>query len=374
MPKCIVHGAGGTLLQHLKELMLHTDLKESDTIFYFTTCGWMMWNWFVSSLAVGATLILYDGSPFHPHPGAMFDLIDEEQVTVYGTGAKYIASVEKQGLRPMQTHRLTSLRTILSTASPLLPEHFAFVYQHIKSDLCLASISGGTDIISCFALGNPILPVYSGELQCRGLGMQVEIFDAQGRALHDAKGELVCSAPFPSMPIYFWQDPENKKYQQAYFSKYPNVWAHGDFAELTAHGGLIIYGRSDAVLNPGGIRIGTAEIYREVEKIDAVLESIAVDQEWNDDTRIILFVKLRAGLLLDVALIEEIKTNIRQQLSPRHVPAKIIQVADIPKTINGKLVELAVRNVIHHQPVKNIDAIANPQALDFFRDIVELKN
>jgi acetoacetyl-CoA synthetase len=373
VPKCIVHGAGGTLLQHLKELILHTDLTDKDIICYYTTCGWMMWNWFVSSLAVGATLVLYDGSPFYPNPVAMFDLIDAEKITVYGTGAKYIAAVEKNGSQPMQTHNLASLRCILSTASPLLPENFAFVYQHIKKDLCLSSISGGTDIISCFALGNPTLPVYSGELQCRGLGMKVEIFDDKGRALYGEKGELVCTAPFPSMPIYFWDDPDGKKYQQAYFAKYPNVWAHGDYAEITEHDGVIIYGRSDAILNPGGIRIGTAEIYREVEKFDAVVESLAIGQEWQDDTRMVLFVRLRDGILLDEKLTEQIKTSIRKNTSPRHVPAKIIQVADIPKTINGKIVELAVRNVVHGEPVKNVDAIMNPESLEFFKNLPELR-
>jgi acetoacetyl-CoA synthetase len=374
VPKCIVHGAGGTLLQHQKELVLHTDLTAQDTICYFTTCGWMMWNWLVSSLATGATLVLYDGSPFYPNPAAMFDLIDSEKITVYGTGAKYIATVEKNGTRPIETHKLNSLRAILSTASPLLPENFAFVYRYIKQDLCLSSISGGTDIISCFALGNPILPVYSGELQCRGLGMKVEVFNEQGKPVIGEKGELVCTAPFPCMPIYFWNDPENEKYHKAYFARFPNVWAHGDYAEITEHDGMIIYGRSDATLNPGGIRIGTAEIYREVEKINEVIESIAVGQEWQDDTRIILFVRLREGVPLTDELKNKIKKNIRQQLSPRHVPAKIIAVVDIPRTVSGKIMELAVRNIVQGEAVKNIDAIANPESLNYFKDLQELND
>lgn len=374
VPKGIVHGAGGTLLQHLKELVLHVNLTERDTICYFTTCGWMMWNWFVSSLAVGATLVLYDGSPFYPNPAAMFDLIDAEEISVYGTGAKYIAAIEKNSTHPMGTHRLSSLRCILSTASPLLPESFEFVYNHIKRDLCLSSISGGTDIISCFALGNPILPVYSGELQCRGLGMKVEVYNEDGKSIVEEKGELVCLAPFPSMPVYFWNDPNGEKYHRAYFEKYPNIWAHGDYAEITEHDGLIIYGRSDAILNPGGVRIGTAEIYREVEKISEVIESIAVGQEWENDTRIILFVRLRDNVALDDELRERIKKDIRQQLSPRHVPAKIMQVRDIPRTVNGKIMELAVRNVVHNEVVKNLDAIANPESLDYFKNIAELQH
>lgn len=373
VPKCIVHGAGGVLLQHLKELVLHTDLTEKDVICYFTTCGWMMWNWFVSSLAIGATLVLYDGSPFYPNPAAMFDLIDAEKITVYGTGAKYIATVEKNGTRPIETHALTSLRCILSTASPLLPENFEFVYKCIKKNLCLSSISGGTDIVSCFALGNPILPVYSGELQCRGLGMKVEVFNEQGKSVVGEKGELVCTAPFPSMPIYFWNDRGDEKYYKAYFEKYPNIWVHGDYAEITEHEGMIIYGRSDTVLNPGGVRIGTAEIYREVEKISEVVESIAVGQNWEDDTRIILFVRLGEGMLLNDKLKERIKTNIRQQLSPRHMPAKIIQVADIPRTVNGKMMEVAVRSLVNGEAVKNVDAIANPASLECFKNLMELK-
>lgn len=373
VPKCIVHGAGGTLLQHLKELVLHTNLTNKDTICYYTTCGWMMWNWFVSSLAVGATLVLYEGSPFYPNPDAIFDLIDAEKINVFGTGAKYIATVEKNGSQPIKTHKLDTLRCILSTASPLLPENFEFVYKNIKQDLCLSSISGGTDIISCFALGNPILPVYSGELQCRGLGMKVEVFDEKGNSIVGEKGELVCTAPFPSMPIYFCNDADGSKYHKAYFAKYPHVWAHGDYAEITEHDGMIIYGRSDATLNPGGIRIGTAEIYREVEKFNEVIECIAIGQAWQDDTRVILFVRMREGLVLDVALQDRIKLSIRTNTSPRHVPAKIVQVADIPRTINGKIMELAVRNVVNGEVVKNVDAIANPESLAYFKDIAELK-
>lgn len=374
MPKCIVHSAGGTLLQHLKELMLHTDLKAEDRFLYFTTCGWMMWNWMVSGLAVGATLIVYDGSPQYPKNDYLFDLIDEESISVFGTGAKYIAAIEKAGVFPGETHSLKSLKTILSTGSPLLQEHFSYVYQHIKSDLCLASISGGTDIVSCFALGNPLLPVYSGELQCRGLGMNVAVFDDQGNSILQQKGELVCTAPFPAMPIYFWNDPIGEKYYQAYFNKFPGVWAHGDYAEITMHDGMIIYGRSDAVLKPSGVRIGTAEIYRQVEQIDGVLESIAVGQDWQDTQRVILFVKLRNGIELTDELIKSIKTKIRENTSPFHVPAKVIQVKDIPRTISGKIVELAVREVIHDRPVKNIDSLANPESLQYFKNRVELQN
>jgi acetoacetyl-CoA synthetase len=372
MPKCIVHGAGGTLLQHLKELVLHTDLKEDDRIFYYTTCGWMMWNWLVSSLATGATVVLYDGSPFHPAPDTLFDYAASEKITVFGTSAKYLSALEKSGARPKRTHDLRALKTILSTGSPLLPESFDYVYRNIKSDLQLSSISGGTDIISCFALGNPILPIYRGELQCRGLGMKVAVYDEDGHAVVNKPGELVCEAPAPSMPVHFWNDPDNRRYLSAYFERFPGVWAHGDYAELTGHGGVIIYGRSDAVLNPGGVRIGTAEIYRQVEKLDEVMESIAVGQEWQGDERIILFVKLRENLGMTRDLIARIKSAIRDNTSPRHVPAKIIQVDDIPRTISGKIVELAVRSVIHHRLVANIEALANPEALDLFRDLPEL--
>jgi len=373
VPKCIVHGGGGTLLQHLKELVLHTDLHRHDRIFYFTTCGWMMWNWLVSSLAVGATVMLYDGSPFHPGPEGLWKYAEEEGISVFGTSAKYIAALEKSGLKPREQFDLSQLRAILSTGSPLLPESFDYVYRDIKEDLQLSSISGGTDIISCFALGNPMLPVYKGELQCRGLGMAVDVFDENGHPVRETKGELVCTRPFPSMPVHFWNDPDGKKYHKAYFSRFENTWCHGDFAELTEHDGMIIYGRSDATLNPGGVRIGTAEIYRQVEKLEEVLESIAVGQRWKGDERIVLFVRLREGLALDDGLRQRIREVIRANTTPRHVPAKIVQVRDIPRTISGKIVELAVQNVIHGEPVKNTDALANPQALDEFRDIPELQ-
>ena len=372
-PKCIVHGAGGTLLQHLKELILHTDLKKEDTIFYITTCGWMMWNWLVSSLAVGATVILYDGSPTNPKPSTLFDFIDDARISIFGTSAKFLAAMQKAGIMPKQTHDLSSLNTILSTGSPLLAEQYDYVYRDIKNDVQLSSISGGTDIISCFALGNPMLPVFRGQLQCRGLGMSVEIFNEQGQSIQGKKGELVCTRPFPSMPIYFWDDADGTKYHDAYFNKFPGVWAHGDYAELTEEEGMIIYGRSDTVLNPGGIRIGTAEIYRQVEKLSEVLESIVVGQEWEDDIRIILFIKLVEGVSLDEKLVKKIKTTIRENASPRHVPSKLIQVHDIPKTISGKIVELAVQNIIHNRPVKNLDALANPDALKYFQDLAELK-
>ncbi len=372
-PKCIVHGAGGTLLQHLKELVLHTDLKQEDRIFYYTTCGWMMWNWVVSSLATGATVLLYDGSPFHPHPGTLFDYAEQAGMTIFGTSAKYLAALEKAEVKPIRTHSLDPLKTILSTGSPLAPESYDYVYRDIKSDLQLASISGGTDIVSCFALGNPLLPVYRGELQCRGLGMQVEVYDEQGHSVQGRKGELVCTAPAPSMPLYFWNDPGDEKYRAAYFATYPGVWAHGDYAELTTHDGLIIYGRSDAVLNPGGVRIGTAEIYRQVEKLPEVLESIAIGQEWRNDMRIILFVKLREDVSLTKELIANIKTTIRDNETPRHVPAKVLRVSDIPRTLNGKIMELAVRNVVHGRRVRNIEALANPQALQAFKDLPELQ-
>lgn len=372
VPKCIVHSTGGTLIQHLKELVLHTDLKKEDTIFYYTSCGWMMWNWMVSSLAVGATIILYDGSPLFPKPTQLFDLIDQEKITIFGTSARYISAIAKENLTPKQSHDLDTLKTILSTGSPLLPENFAYVYENIKSDLCLSSISGGTDIISCFALGNPTLPVYKGELQCIGLGMNVQVFDETGNSIRQQKGELVCTAPFPSMPIYFWNDPTFKKYSNAYFSRYPNIWTHGDYAEITEHNGMIIYGRADAVLKPSGVRIGTAEIYRQLENINQILEAVAVGQEWQGDIRVILFVKLREGLILTDELKTLIKTTLRHEASPHHVPAKIIQVADIPKTINNKTVELAVREVIHNRPVKNIDAIANPECLKYFVDQPDL--
>jgi acetoacetyl-CoA synthetase len=373
VPKCIVHGAGGTLLQHLKEHQLHTDVKAGDRLFYFTTCGWMMWNWLASGLASGATLLLYDGSPFIRRGAVLFDFAEAEGMTQFGTSAKFIDAVSKINLRPRATHDLSKLRAILSTGSPLAPESFDYVYRDIKADVCLSSISGGTDIVSCFVLGNPVLPVYRGEIQCRGLGMKVEVYDEAGKPVQEKKGELVCTRPFPSMPIGFWNDADGKRYYDAYFAKYPNVWCHGDYVELTAYGGMIIYGRSDAVLNPGGVRIGTAEIYRQVEQLDEVLESLVIGQEWNNDVRVVLFVKLREGLALDDALADKIKNQIRANTTPRHVPAKVLQVADIPRTKSGKIVELAVRNVVHGLPVKNAEALANPEALEHYANRVELQ-
>ncbi len=372
VPKCIVHGAGGTLLQHLKEHQIHTDLRRGERLFYFTTCGWMMWNWLVSGLATEATLLLYDGSPFHPDGNVLFDYADEESMAVFGTSAKYIDAVKKAGLEPARTHRLEHLRAMLSTGSPLVPESFDFVYEHVKRDLCLSSISGGTDIISCFVLGCPALPVHRGELQCAGLGMKVEAFDEEGRALVGEKGELVCTAPFPSMPVGFWNDPDGKRYHAAYFEKFPNVWCHGDYVERTESGGMVIYGRSDAVLNPGGVRIGTAEIYRQVEQLDEVVESLVIGQDWEGDVRVVLFVVLRPGLALDDALRDAIKAQIRRNTTPRHVPARIVQVSDIPRTKSGKIVELAVRDVVHGREVKNKEALANAEALEQFRDRDEL--
>ena len=373
-PKCIVHGAGGTLIQHLKEHQLHADLKTDDRLFYFTTCGWMMWNWLVSGLASEATLVLYDGSPFYPEPKSLIDMAEEEQVSIFGAGAKYISALEKAGVVPRETHNLKTLKTLLSTGSPLSHESFRYVYRDIKSDLCLASISGGTDIISCFVLGNPCLPVWEGEIQCRGLGMAVEIWDDQGHAVTQTKGELVCSKPFPNAPIYFWNDVENKKYLSAYFETYPDIWAQGDYGEITENNGIIIHGRSDAVLNPGGVRIGTAEIYRQVEKLTEVVDSICIGQTWDDDVRVILFVVLRPGVQLSTDLQQMIRQTIRQETTPRHVPAKIIAVSDIPRTISGKIVELAVRKVVHGEVVTNTDALANPGALEQFKNRAELRN
>ena len=372
VPKCIVHGVGGTLLQHRKEHVLHTDVKPGDVVFYFTTCGWMMWNWLVSALASGATLMLYDGAPSHPDPGVLWRLAERERIAVFGTSAKYLSALEKSGYEPLAHHSLPALRSILSTGSPLAPASFDYVYAKIKEDVQLASIAGGTDLISCFALGNPLLPVYRGELQCRGLGMRVEIYTADGRSVRGEKGELVCTAPFPSMPIGFWNDADGRKYHAAYFERFANVWHHGDYAELTAHDGLVIYGRSDAVLNPGGVRIGTAEIYRIVEQLPEIAESIVVGQDWGDDTRIVLFVRLQPGATLDAALERRVRAAIRRRASPRHVPAKILAVADIPRTMNGKIVELAVREAIHGRPIGNRDALANPEALAFFVNRPEL--
>jgi len=372
VPKCIVHGAGGTLLQHLKEHLLHTDVKPGDRLFYFTTCGWMMWNWLVSGLAAGATLVLYDGSPFHPGPEVLWQMAASEGVTIFGTSPKYLAALEKAGYRPQDHHALVVLRTLLSTGSPLAPEQYDFVASAIGADVQLASISGGTDIVSCFALGNPLLPVWRGELQCRGLGMKVEVWDEAGRPLTGERGELVCTAPFPSMPVGFWNDADGSKYHAAYFERFPGAWHHGDYAILTGRGGLVILGRSDAVLNPGGVRIGTAEIYRQVEQLPEVIESVVVGQDWQNDVRVVLFVRLRDGLELDDALRERIRRQIRANTTPRHVPAVILQVPEVPRTISGKVVELAVRETIHGRPVKNTDALANPAALGYFRNRPEL--
>jgi acetoacetyl-CoA synthetase len=372
-PKCIVHGAGGMLLQHIKELALHTDLHAHDNLMFYTTCGWMMWNWMVSGLAIGATLTLYEGSPTYPDAKRLFEIIDTEKVSVFGTSAKFISAIEKTGISPMRQFPMESLRCILSTGSPLLPSNYDFVYQCIKPVVQLSSISGGTDIASCFALGNPILPVYRGELQCIGLGLSVEIYNEQGDAVKEERGELVCTKPFPAMPIGFWRDVDNVLYKKAYFNRFPGVWAHGDFAEMTAHDGLIIYGRSDAVLNPGGVRIGTAEIYRQVEKITEVVDSVVIGQTWQNDVRIVLFVKLCNGIPLDETLQKKIRDIIRVNASPRHVPAKILQVPDIPRTMNGKIVELAVRQVVQGETVQNVQSLANPEALGYFKDRLELR-
>jgi acetoacetyl-CoA synthetase len=376
VPKCIVHGAGGALLKHVCEQQLHCDIKPGDRLFYFTTLGWMMWNWLASGLASGATLLLYDGSPFIEEGRILFDYADAEGMTHLGTSAKFIDAIAKAGVEPARTHRLEHLRTVLSTGSPLAPEGFDFVYRSIKQDVCLSSISGGTDICGCFVLGNPILPVWRGEIQCRALGLKVEVFDDEGHSVVGQKGELVCSRPFPSLPVGFWNDAGGEKYRGAYFERFPGVWTHGDWCELTVHDGMIIYGRSDAVLNPGGVRIGTAEIYRQVEQLEEVVESLVIGQTWPPgeigDVRVVLFVKLREGLALDEALIARIKARIRENTTPRHVPAKVLQVPDIPRTKSNKIVELAVRNVVHGRPVKNVEALANPEALEHFRNRPEL--
>ena len=374
LPKCIVHGAGGTLIQHLKEHRLHCDIKPGDKVIYFTTCGWMMWNWLVSCLASEATVICYDGSPFHPDGNVLFDLAQAEGVDVFGTSAKFIDACAKAEIQPAKTHDLGAMKTVLSTGSPLAPQSFDYVYRDWKQDVCLSSMSGGTDIIACFVGGNPTGPVWRGEIQKRGLGMDVRVFDDDGKPVVGEQGELVCVNAHPSMPISFWSDPEGQKYHDAYFDKYPNVWCHGDWVELTEHGGLIVFGRSDATLNPGGVRIGTAEIYRQVEQLDEVVEGLVIGQDWDNDVRVVLFVRLRDGLALDDALVDTIKRQIRRNASPRHVPAKIVQVADIPRTLSGKIVELAVRNVIHGRPVKNKDALANPEALDLYADLAELRD
>ena len=373
VPKCIVHGAGGTLIQHLKEHQLHCDVKAGDRIFYFTTCGWMMWNWLVSALASRATILLYDGSPVHREGRVLFDLADAEGITLFGTSARHIDAVHKSGLVPMKSHRLDTVRTITSTGSPLVPESFDFVYSGIKEDVHLSSISGGTDIISCFVLGDPTGPVWRGEIQARGLGMKVDVFDEDGRPVRGEKGELVCTMPFPSMPVGFWQDPDGRRYHDAYFNRYPGVWWHGDYVELTEHDGVVIHGRSDATLNPGGVRIGTAEIYRQVERLDEVVESLVIGQRWDGDERVVLFVRLREGLSLTEDLRARIRRAIRENASPRHTPARIVQVPGIPRTRSGKIVELAVRDVVHGREVKNIEALANPEALEYFRDRQELR-
>ncbi len=393
-PKCIVHGAGGTLLQHIKELALHSNVKNNDKIFYYTTCGWMMWNWLASSLALGATLVLYDGSPFHPEQSVLFDIAEQESIKIFGASAKYYSACEKFGLAPIKSHQLSNLNTLLSTGSPLSQESFDYLYTAVKADVCVSSISGGTDIVSCFALGNPTLPVYRGELQCAGLGMDLAFFDDHGNTLPKGKGELVCRKSFPSMPVHFWNDPTGANYHAAYFERFDNVWAHGDYGEFKAHGagngtgngteagasdtpeqyGVLIHGRSDAVLNPGGVRIGTAEIYRQVEKVDEVFESIAIGQRWQDDVRIILFVRLQPDAHLDDALTAKIKASIRDNATPRHVPAKIIQVEDIPRTRSGKIVELAVNKVVHGEAVNNTEALSNPEALSLYKNLPELSS
>ena len=372
VPKCIVHGAGGTLLQHLKEHRLQCDLRAGERLFYFTTCGWMMWNWLASGIGSGATLVLYDGSPFAPQT-VLWDLAQAERINVFGTSAKYIDACRKAGLAPARTHDLTSVRLITSTGSPLAAESFDYVYSDIKADVHLASISGGTDIVSCFVIGDPTSPVWRGEIQAPGLGLAVDVWSEAGQPVREQKGELVCTKPFPSMPVRFWNDPEGRKYRAAYFERFPNVWCHGDFAEWTAHGGMIIHGRSDATLNPGGVRIGTAEIYAQVEQIPEVLEAIAIGQDWDNDVRVLLFVRLAAGVSLDDALREKIRQKIRSGASPRHVPARIVAVADIPRTKSGKITELAVRDVVHGRPVKNTEALANPEALDLYRDLPDLR-
>jgi acetoacetyl-CoA synthetase len=375
IPKCIVHGHGGTVLQHLKEHILQCDTGPDSRVFYFTTCGWMMWNWLVGALGAGAALMLYDGSPFYPDGHVLWSFTAKHRCTLFGTAAKYIDALKANGLRPKEAHDLSSIKVITSTGSPLVHESFDYVYDAIKRDVHLASISGGTDIVSCFVLGNPLSPVYRGEIQGAGLGMAVDVFDDGGKPIPAGagSGELVCTKPFPSMPVMFWNDADGSKYKKAYFERFDNVWCHGDWIERTAHGGFIIHGRSDATLNPGGVRIGTAEIYRQVEQIPEVMESIAVGQDWDHDVRVILFVRMREGIVLDDALRERIKKQIRIGASPRHVPAKIIQVADIPRTKSNKIVELAVRDIIHGRAVRNVEALANPEALELYKNLEELQ-
>ena len=371
-PKCIVHGHGGTLLQHLKEQQLHADIRKDDRVFYFTTCSWMMWNWLVSALASKATLMLYDGSPFYPGAKALWDFAEAEKFTLFGTSAKYIEALQKVGFSPKSGRNLEALRGMASTGSPLSAEGYDFVYSEIKDDLHLASISGGTDIVSCFVLGVPTLPVYRGEIQAPGLGMDVEVWNDEGESVRQKRGELICAHSFPSRPVFFWRDEGGQKYYSAYYEHFEGVWAHGDFAEITKHGGVVIYGRSDAVLNPGGVRIGTAEIYRQVDKIEAVLESIVIGQEWKNDVRVVLFVKMREGQELTDSLIQEIKLVIRTECTPRHVPAKILEVGDIPRTKSGKIVEISVRDIVHGREIKNKESLANPEALEFFKNREEL--
>lgn len=373
LPKCMVQSAGGILIHQLKELILHTDLKREDTIFYFTTCGWMMWNWLTSSLGVGASLVLFDGNPFHPNPGALWKMAQDEKITIFGTSAGYIAALQNAGVKPGKEYDLTPLKAVLSTGSPLSVEGFEFIYEEVKKDLQLASIAGGSDLNGCFALGNPMGPVYAGELQCRGLAMKVEAFDEDGKSVINQQGELVCTAPFPSMPIYFWDDPNWEKYHAAYFDVYPNIWRHGDFIEINDRGGVVIYGRSDATLNPGGVRIGTAEIYRQVEQLEEIADSLVVGQDWKNDIRVILFVQMAEGCDLTDDLRNKIKKTIRANASPRHVPAKILAVPEILYTLNMKKVELAVKKVIQGQEVKNKDALKNPEILDFYANLKELK-
>ena len=373
-PKCIVHGVGGVLLQHAKEHKLHANIHKGDRVFYFSTCGWMMWNWLLGALFSEATIILYEGSPFYGGPNKLWDLAEKEKINLFGTSAKYIDAVRKSGYKPNKHNQLKFLKCLCSTGSPLSPESFDFINKFISSEMQIGSISGGTDILSCFVLNNPLDEVISGEIQCRGLGMAVDVFDEEGNSVTDTPGELVCTKPFPSMPIMFWNDPDGKKYQEAYFDYYPNVWRHGDWTKLTKRGTLVIFGRSDATLNPGGVRIGTAEIYKVVESFEEILESIVIGQEWEDDIRIVLFVKLKEKASLDEKLKTEIKNKLRQLVSPRHVPAKIISVADIPRTRSGKITELAVRDVIHGKKIKNIEALSNPEALDLFKDLSELNN
>jgi acetoacetyl-CoA synthetase len=373
-PKCVVHRAGGILIQHLKELILNTDMKRDDTIFYFTTCGWVMWNWLVSSLTQGASIILYDGSPFFPDETTLFKLVKDENTSIWGTSPRYLATIEKAGIRPDEQYDLPNLKTMISTGSPLSIENYQFVYRYIKPDIFLNNISGGTEAIACFGIGNPVSPIYAGEMQGLGLGMDVQVFDDEGKSITEQEGELVCTKPFPSMPLKFWNDDNNQKYRSTYFEMYPNVWRHGDNARITNNGGLIISGRSDATLKPGGVRIGTAEIYRQVETVEEIQDCLVIGQEWDNDVRIILFVKLNEGVEFNEALIQKVRNAIRNNASPRHIPAKIIPVADIPYTVNGKKVELAVRNIIHGKPVQNIDALANPDALELYKNLKELQN